>query len=149
MKKFLIAAFVGLGLFASAQSTPRFGTTSSTDNTGRVLTYAYTTTVDVAQATIDTMYFQPTAHETIWKATLSDSCVVKLSSTTTSYRVGDIFTVMLAKGTGAGRIRLGGSKAKGSTTTSTGIALAANKRMIVRYMWDGSYWVEISRVVEP
>lgn len=149
MKKLFSILALATCLTISAQTTPRFGTTPSRDNTGRTLTYALTTTVDAAAATIDTVNFQPNAFETVWYATLSDSCVVKFSSTTTTYRVGDSFTIFLSKGTGNGRIRLGGSKFIGSTAAATGIALPANKKMYVRYRWNGSHWIECERMVEP
>jgi hypothetical protein len=153
MKKaiLLISAIMFSVMAYSQATTTRFGATKNSDNTGRVLNYAVITTTDVAQAAIDTVLFVPNAYVTIWRpsANLADSCVVKFSSTTTTYRVGDQFIIMLAKGTGDGRIRLGGSKFIGTTQASTGIAIAANKSAVIKYIWNGAFWVEISRTVQP
>lgn len=56
MKKlFSILFLLAFTFSVSAQITaPRFGTTKSQDNTGRVLTYAVVTTTDVTAATLDT-----------------------------------------------------------------------------------------------
>jgi hypothetical protein len=153
MKKILSILLVfALTSCAVAQiTTPRFGTTKNQDNTGRILTHAIITTTDVTSATIDTLLFTPNAWETIYRpsANLADSAVYKFSSTTTNYRVGDQFTIFVSKGTGAGRIRFAGSKVITSTALSTGVALAANKSLCMRFRWNGSKWIEESRVVEP
>lgn len=152
MKKLILSLFLFACILVSAQqTTTRFSASPLGDNTGRVLTYAVITATDVTAATIDTMYFQPNAWETIWRpsANLADSCVIKFSSTTTNYRVGDGFTVYLNKGTGAGRVRFGGSQYISSTVNSTGIAIAANKSAVIRLMWNGTKWFEVYHTVQP
>lgn len=152
MKNIILLFLLIFTISVSAQvTTPRFGTTKYGDNSGRVLTYAVITTTDVTSATIDTMLFAPNAWETIWRpsANLADSCVIKFSSTTTGYHVGDIFTVFLSKGSGAGRVRFGGSQYISSTANATGIAIPANKSATIRLRWNGSKWFEEYHVVQP
>lgn len=156
MKKLFTIFAICLTLFASAQITaPRFGTTASKDNTGRVLTYAVISTTDVTSATLDTLTIVPNAYETLVcmktgtaMTNLTDSVCYKFSSTTTTYKLGDQVTFMISKGTGAGKIKFGGSQYVLSTA-SAAVALAANKSLCMRFRWNGSKWIEESRVVQP
>lgn len=157
MKKILfILATLMFASCAIAQVTaPRFGTVKNDDNTGRVLTYAVVTTTDLTQATLDTILLTPRAYETLVcmktgtaMTNLTDSVCYKFSSTTTNYRLGDIVTFVISKGTGAGKIKFGGSQYVLSTA-SAAVALAANKSLIMRFRWNGSKWIEETRVVQP
>jgi len=157
MKKIILIAI--LGLFAScavAQVTsPRFGTTKNDDNTGRVLTYAIVTTTDVTAATLDTILLTPNAYETLVCmktgtaiTNLADSVCYKFSSKTGTYKLGDRVTFTISKGTGAGKIKFGGSQYILSTA-SAAVALAANKSLIMTFRWNGQKWIECERVVQP
>lgn len=151
MKKILSILFVAATLFVGAQSTsPRYGTTNSKDNTGRVLTYAVITTTDATSATLDTITFNPNAFATIFRpsANIADSVCYKFSSTSQTYSLGDICTFMVSKGTGAGKIKFGGSVVILSTA-SAAIALAANKSCIIRFRFNGTKWIEETRMVQP
>ena len=157
MKKVLSILFLfALTLTVSAQITaPRFGTTKNADNTGRGLTYAVVTTTDVTAATLDTILLAPNAFETLVcmktgtvMTNLADSVCYKFSSTTGNYKLGDVVVFMISKGTGAGKIKFGGSQYVLSTASSA-VALAANKSLIMRFRWNGSKWIEESRVVQP
>lgn len=157
MKKIvLFLATVLLASCAVAQTTaPRYGTDKHMDNTGRVLTYAVITTTDVTSATLDTITIVPNAWETVVcmqtgsvSINLADSVCYKFSSTTTTYKLGDKVTFMISKGTGAGKIKFGGSKYILSTA-SAALALAANKSLIIRFRWNGSTWIEETRVIQP
>lgn len=157
MKKYILSLFatlfIGLGI---AQTTaPRFSTVPGDDNTGRVLTNAVITTTDLAQATLDTIYIKPNAWSTLVcmktgtaMTNLSDSVCYKFQSSTSTYKLGDITTFMISKGTGAGKIKFGGSVFILSTA-SAAVALAANKSLIMRFRWNGSKWIEEARVVQP
>ncbi len=160
MKKllFILISFLAINL-ASAQSTatttPRFGTATKDDNTGRVLTYAVISTTDLAQATLDTLTIQPNAYQTLVcmkvgtaMQNLSDSVCYKFSSKNTVYRLGDQVTFMISKGTGAGKIKFGGSQYIISTA-STAVAIAANKTLIITFVYNGTKWVEVSRMTQP
>lgn len=133
-----------------AQTTPRFGITKNNDNTGRVLTHALITTTDVTSATLDTIVVRPNAWETIFRpsANIADSVCYKFASVNMTYSLGDICTFMVAKGTGAGKIKFGGSVVILSTA-SAAVALAANKSCVIRFRWNGSKWIEEFRMVQP
>lgn len=151
MKNFLTLFTVAASLFVSAQSTsPRFGTTPGRDNTGRVLTHAVITTTDVTSATLDTITFNPNAYETIFRpaTNIVDSVCYKFSSTSQTYSLGDICTFFVSKGTGAGKVKFGGSVVVLSTA-SAAVTLAANKSAIIRFRFNGSKWIEETRVVQP
>lgn len=160
MKKFgLILACIGLLATTTLKSqvtAPRFGTDKFSDNTGRVLTYAIVTTTDVTSATLDTITLKPNAYETLVcmktgtaMTNLTDSVCYKFSSTVTGgYKLGDQVTFMISKGTGAGKIKFGGSVYVLSTA-SAAVALAANKSLIMRFRWNGSKWIEETRMVQP
>ncbi len=104
MKKIIfILTFIALINIVNAQyTTPRFGTTSTSDNTGRSLTYALVTIADVAGN--DTITLKTTnAWETIVKLTLTDSVTIKypLSANKKSY-YGDNLKFLV---TGAGKVK--------------------------------------------
>lgn len=157
MKKlFALLFLVAFTFTVSAQITaPRFGTTKNSDNTGRGLTYAVITTTDVTSATLDTILLAPNAFETLVcmktgtvMTNLTDSVCYKFSSTTGNYKLGDKCTFIISKGTGAGKIKFGGSQYILSTA-SAAVALAANKSLIMTFVFNGTKWIERDRVVQP
>lgn len=157
MKKIvLLLAITLLASCAVAQTTaPRFGTDKHMDNTGRVLTYAVITTTDVTSATLDTITITPNAWSTIVcmqtgsvSINLADSVCYKFASSTTTYKLGDECLFMFSKGSGAGKIKFGGSRYILSTT-SNAVLLAASKSMVMRFRWNGSAWIEATRMVQP
>lgn len=161
MKKLLLLSCFLIGILANsnAQSqyttTPRFGTAKNDDNTGRVLTYAVISTTDVTSATLDTILITPNAWNTLVcmktgtaMTNLTDSVCYKFSSKNTGYRLGDEVKFMISKGTGAGKIKFGGSQFILSTA-SAAVALAANKALIMTFTWDGTKWVEVARMIQP
>lgn len=104
MKKILfILSFISVVSIVNAQyTTPRFGTTPTSDNTGRSLTYALVTIADVAGN--DTITLKTTnAWETIIKLTLTDSVTIKypLSANKKSY-YGDKLKFLV---TGVGKVK--------------------------------------------
>lgn len=143
MKKilFLMAFMVSLVTIASAQSTsPRFGTAKNQDNTGRVLTYNLVSVTDAAGA--DSVTLVPSAWETVVKVAALDSITFK-SPTVTKCYYGDNLTIMVS-GTSGDLIKFTGSNwvSAGTATLSSG-AVA-----IIRFRFNGSKWVEESRVVQ-
>lgn len=159
MKKIISILSIILTLSVSGQNTgTRFGIPPADDNTGRTLTYAIITQTDLTQAALDTITIAPNAWETFVTmrtgtvmVNVADSVCYKFSSTSAArarYRVGDIVTISVSKGTGNGRVKFGGSQFTLSTASSA-IALNANKSMIIRFRWNGRTWIEESRVVQP
>jgi hypothetical protein len=151
MKKILSILFVACTLFVSAQSTsPRFGTSSGRDATGRVLTYAVITTTDLAQAPW-TRSLSARTHSRPFSVRLQAfRTLFATSSRAPRKRIpsGDICTFIVSKGTGAGKIKFGGSVVIYSTA-SAAVTLAANKSAIIRFRFNGTKWIEESRMVQP
>lgn len=155
MKKLLFLTAILSAFVAVSQTSPRFGLPPNGNNTGSQLTYAIITTTDVTAATLDTIAIQPNAFETLIcmktgtaMTNLADSVCYKFVSSNATYKLGDQCTFMISKGTGAGKIKFGGSQYILSTA-SAAVALAANKSLIMRFRWNGSKWIEVSRVVQP
>jgi len=159
MKKILAIAALTFGLCMStltAQNTaPRFGTDKYSSNTGANLTYAVITTTDATSATLDTITIKPNAFQTLVcmktgtvMTNLTDSVCYKFSSSNSYYKLGDHCTFMISKGTGAGKVKFGGSQYVLSTA-SAAVAVAANKTLIMDFVWNGSKWVETYRMIQP
>jgi hypothetical protein len=158
MKKIgLILAAVALFATTSFSqvTAPRFGTDSRSDNTGRVLTYAIITTTDVTSATLDTITIRPNAYTTLVcmktgtaMTHLTDSVCYKFSSTNSYYKLGDKVEFYITKGTGAGKIKFGGSQFILSTA-SAAVAVAADKTLIMGFVFNGRKWVEAYRMIQP
>lgn len=132
MKKILILAALAFSLSASAQiTTPRFGTTPSKDNTGRVLTYGYLAPDYAATYTVVC-----NAYETTMKmGTLTGA--VTLTATVTKCHVTDKLSMVFAAD-GTNRV----------VTFSTGFAsggnitVNANTKMTVNFVFNGVGWVQ-------
>jgi hypothetical protein len=142
MKNFIFALFALVFCAASvnAQSTsPRFGTTKSTDNTGRVLTFKLVSVTDAAGA--DSVTIAPNAWETIYKVAALDSITFKSPSVTNSY-YGDQVTLQVT-GTSGDLVKFTGTNwvSAGTATLSSGL------NAIITFRFNGTKWVEQSRVV--
>ena len=152
---FTLAFCVNSFAQSTATTSPRFGVTKNDDNTGRVLTYAVITTTDVTAATLDTIEIRPNAYTTLVTmktgtamTNLADSVCYKFSSRNTVYRLGDNCKFFISKGTGNGKIKFGGSQFILSTA-SAAVAIAANKTLIMAFVFDGKKWVEAYRMIQP
>jgi hypothetical protein len=135
-------ALLAVVFCANAQSTaPRFGTAANKDNTARVLTYAYVTGTDGVGA--DTLKTSPSNFETYYRiSNVVDSTGISITSTAQSYAGDNI--IVIASGSSGGFIKF-----IGSNWLSTGKAtLSANGRAVIRFVFDGSKWVEASRQVQ-
>lgn len=141
MKKFislLILAFAfTVGVSAQA-TTPRFGTSKNSDNTGRVLTYGYS-----AISYDDTVTVAPNAYETIYKyTTLTGNCIIY--ATETKCRVGDKVYFLFNLASGGARTVTFGTGFTASATMVVDSAQAAS----VTFMYNGSNFIEIGRAKE-
>lgn len=124
----------------NAQSTsPRFGTAKNTDNTGRVLTYKLVSVTDAAGA--DTVILRPNAWETIYKVAALDSLTLGQPVLTNAY-YGDAIILQIT-GTSGDLIKFTGSNwvSAGTATLSSGL------NAIITFRFNGTKWVEQSRVV--
>lgn len=135
MKKLFSLMFL-LALSASvfAQTTPRFGTSAGRDNTGRVITYSYTT-----PAYADTVELATKHYESVVKvAALTGDAVVVAS--TTNAKVGDKI-YMIFNATGGAR----------TVTFSTGMVPSATlvvdsaQKATASFIFDGTSFIEASR----
>jgi len=143
MKKAILFLFVSLITLAgySQSTSPRFGTASNADNTGRVLTYKYVSITDATGA--DSVIATPNAWETIYRVVLKDSLTFKQPVITTSY-AGDNITIIASAASGTPFLKFSGSNwvTAGTATLSTGL------RAVIRLRFDGAKWVEAGRVVQ-
>lgn len=132
-------AFITVGGFAQSTS-PRYGTTPNSDNTGRALTYAYKNFTDVAAA--DTAKVIPGAYNTTYRVVLLDSLGLQITSVGSSY--ADDGITVIASGASGTKIKFIGANfiSAGAATLST------SGRAVVRFKFDGAKWVEASRVVQ-
>jgi hypothetical protein len=133
-------AFIFTMSVVNAQSTsPRFGTAKNTDNTGRVLTFKLVSVTDAAGA--DSVTIAPNAWETIYKVAALDSLTFKSPTVTNSY-YGDQITLQIT-GTSGDLIKFTGSNwvSAGTATLSSGL------NAIITFRFNGTKWVEASRVV--
>lgn len=146
MKKiFSLLVLVSIFFCATAQNTvPRFGITPDADNTGRVLTYKLYAPTDVAGK--DSFTVAANAFQTyVVPSTIVDS-VVFLGNVTNCY-LGDHVTFCFAKGANAGTVLfLGGNWLLG--TASTRMALTANKKSTIDFIFNGTKWVETGRLTQ-
>jgi len=143
MKKiFSLLFLMAIMLTGLAQSTsPRFGITPNSDNTGRVLTYRYAAIVDVAGA--DTTIVKTRAYETIYKVTLLDSLTIGQPVVTLA-AFGDKMTILLTAASGTPFLKFTGDK-----WINAGKATLSSKvRGVITLIFDGAKWVEVSRVIQ-
>jgi len=143
MKKFIAFTFALLliGSAVIAQSTsPRFGTAKNQDNTGRSLTWKYTTITDAAGA--DSTTIAPNAFETIYRVALTDSVFFK-SPTVTNCYAGDRIRI-IASGASGTKLKFAGT----NFITAGTATLSSSGRAVLTFIFDGAKIVEASRVVQ-
>lgn len=158
MKKiFSIIALLSLTLTVSAQ---RYGVATGRDNTGRVLTYGDISKTDAASATVDTITTSLTNsmssrgfYHTYVYFSLSDSCVFSFSSVSNCVK-GDRLTVIIQNtiASAASFVNFLGYSGLTSkwkmASTGTKVTLAASKWATLEFVFDGTYWHELSRAVQ-
>lgn len=139
MRKFILISFLfAFALSVTAQATtPRFGTTSKTDNTGRVLTYKYVTpTYD------DTITVVPNAFETIVKvAALTGNS--DIFATETYSRVGDKVVFIFSASGGARTVTF-----RTGLTASATMVVDSAQVATVSFIYNGTNYVETGRAKE-
>lgn len=158
MKKILsIVVLLSLTLTVSAQ---RYGVAVGRDNTARTLTYGDIAKADVAHATVDTITTSLTNsvssrgfyHTNVYFA-LADSCVFSFSSVSNCVK-GDRLTVVIQNtiASAASFVNFLGYSALASkwkmASTGTKVTLAASKWATLEFIFDGTYWHELSRSVQ-
>lgn len=139
MKKFL--ALIALTLcfaVSNAQSTsPRFGTTPSKDNTGRVATYGYS-----APTQSSTLVFTPKYSYNVYSVqglTVSPT----INFTVTSSYVGDMAYLLIGATSASRTVTFaGGVKSAGTFTLGSGKVGSAT------FIFNGTNYVEVGRYQE-
>ncbi len=138
MKKLFAIAIIGLlSLGSFAQSTsPRFGTTPSKDNTGRVMTYKY-----VAPAYASSYAVVANASETTVRIDSLTGAQTLTATLTNCYAADQLTIIFKADTLTAGRV----------VTFSTGFVSAGtltvdkSQKAAIHFTFDGVAWIETSR----
>ncbi|MFL5807935.1 MAG: hypothetical protein ACJ749_00360 [Flavisolibacter sp.] len=121
----------------AASTTPRFGTAAGDDNTGRVITHDFKRPAYAA-----TVNLKPNASKTFaFFATLTGAITINVD--TSRAFAGDELIIVLASDGTSRTATLG----TGTKTTSGTIAPAISKKASIRFVFDGTDWVEFSRGV--
>lgn len=144
MKKYILGLIAVLAIsFASAQTvTPRMGTGANNDNTGR--SYTYNTTTVTPTSTLITFPSNVVNERVVVVASTSISPT--FTANLTQNYLGDKLQVFInPNATGTRTITLGSSFI-GSASTFT---VAANKSSQIRFFFNGTKWIEVSKTVEP
>lgn len=141
MKKILFIFLSFLTVAMLAQSTsPRFGTTPNKDNSFRMMNNTLATVTDAAGA--DSVTLITKAFNAVVKVALVDSLTFKSPTVSGAY-LADNLTLIIS-GTSGKFLKFTGSNwaSAGTVTLSSG-AVA-----VIRFVFNGTKWVEASRVVQ-
>jgi len=144
MKKLLVSivSLLAFAIMANCQDTiPRFGTTAGNDNTGRVITYAYTHYLTTSATAV--LYQKPHCSVTIYKIdslrhALTDSLSVSRA------KLGDRVTFIFAcDSLTAGRVVTFGNHIKSAGT----LTVTKKKKATATFIFDGVAWIEENRAI--
>lgn len=142
MKKFLSISICLLFLLTGMDAqytTPRFGTTPSSDNTGRSLTYKYAAPVFSSTVTITANAFETIVKVGKLTGAQTDTAVIARC------HLGDRLTILyLADTANAGRVVTFGANFVSDGT----LTVADSKKASVSFIFDGVAWIETSRFIE-
>lgn len=146
MKNIIISILCAFTLSVGAQSvTPRTGNATNTDNTYRVLNYKFYSVTDAVgndTTTVVPKHF----HTEISIPSLVDSVSVKVANIANSY-YGDELCVRVINSASGTKVKfIGGTFEVGSGTST--ITVTASKRANIKFVFDGTKWVENSRLVQ-
>lgn len=144
MKKFTLSLIaIAFTVCLSAQSTAtRFATTLSQENTYRVLTAGSTTITPTSTLVTIPALTKYTNIVSIASTSISPTFTANVTS---SYYGDQMNLFVKAEATGTRTITLS-TNLIGSATTAT---VAASKKALFTFMFDGAKWVETARNVEP
>jgi hypothetical protein len=150
------AAAVGYNTYITYNNIPRTAATTYNpyvDNTYRQLSWTYDSLPQYNVTGIgagDTAYIIPTTFKTIVYASVVDSFAVFISDTNaagqyTSYRGDDIEFEFFNSTAGAEVVHFAGPNVVTSTTYNK-LPITASKRANIIFHFDGTDWVEVSRM---
>jgi len=138
----------------SAQSTtPRYGVNKSKNATFSNLSFDYKAYADAAS--IDTIKLLPSAYQSEYVVTLTDTVVMAIKSVSQAFR-GDRMRITFLNTSGSNHyVRFlgyasvySGASKWGMSSTGTAITLASTKSAIVDFYFDGTLWSEVSRSIQ-
>lgn len=143
MKKifFLLTLILSCLIVGAQSTTPRFGTKSNDDNTGRVLTYKYSH-VNVSPGTA-TIYLKPNAWETIYQVDTLKHALTDSLSVSNAYLGDNVTFIFIADTLTAGRVVTFGNHMKCAGT----LTVAKQKKATATFIFDGTIWTEKCRSV--
>lgn len=153
MKKvFLIFTFAFTMFALNAQhTTPRTGTGANNDNTYRALTFKYKSHTDAVG--LDTLKLNLDAYHTqVTCASVVDSFAVNFTSVANCY-LGDVCEITVINSASGTCVKWAGSNIAISTIPTIGggasqLYLAASKRATIRFVFDGTKFVEQCRMAQ-
>ena len=156
MKKLLLILAIAASFTASAQTypgTPLFGTTASTDRTYRSLQLGVTTIADTLGSTIDTITLIPgfvssagAVYDKFYTLTLSDSCVLAIANTASSYTFSRLHLIIVAPAISSKVKFLGYSGLATQwhlTSAATSVSPTASHVLFMDFISFGTGWYQI------
>lgn len=140
MKKLisLFALVFAIGMASAQFTTPRFGSAANEDNTGRTITYWYST--PAAPYTGTQSVYQNVSNQTIQAIyTSSTSVSATLNANITNCHALDIQTFVFRTAATTTVVATFGTGYKPKTATTT---VLPSSRSIIQFFFDGVEWVE-------
>jgi hypothetical protein len=141
MKRIITLLLLAVGFSASAQHTSTRQVYNGVQDAS-VLSYVTKAITDTAGSTTDTLELRPNAAVSVYNYSAIDSSALRLKSLAGCYK-GDILELYVTKGSGSGKVYFTGNWVL--TSAATSISLAASKKTLIRFEFDGVSWVEITR----
>jgi hypothetical protein len=144
MKKFLVIVIVLMvsTITFGQHQTSRFGIPPK-QNTGQFLNYAVISKLDTIKK--DTQYVMPNAYETIFKDSLAHDSDHIYIYPDHAYLGDGITMILKASAGGPFKVYFIGSYVDCVIYSSNKITIPASGWAIIRFIWDGRTWVEVSR----
>jgi hypothetical protein len=142
MKKIILIAIsiLTVSICVAQPSLPRFGVRPNEDNTGRVLKYEYRTPAASTNMTVS-----PNAYKSVISFTnLTVSPTMTVSAV--NGKICDELIVIIGGVASQSITFVGAVTTTGASNVLT--ALAA-KRAVIRFIFDGTRWLELSRAIQP
>lgn len=142
----LVALTLGITFSTSAQSTlPRTGNSVSVDNTYRGLQQKYRAVTDAAG--LDTVNLNLNAFHTLVRVSLTDSVAFAFPTISNCF-YGDKVTITVINSAGGVAVRFAGANVQCVSALPSRLAITASKRANITFIFDGTTWVEQSRLAQ-
>ncbi|MDE3023738.1 MAG: hypothetical protein KGI54_18130 [Pseudomonadota bacterium] len=148
MKKLIFLSALFIGTVCSAQnSSPRWGAgPPSEDNTGRILTYAFTQVTTTASQAIAYQRL-PNAFENIVQVDTLKHALTDSVNVINAYKGDKLIFTFVADTLPAGRVVTFGNHLKSAGTLTVPKSASKSGRAEIAFMFDGTEWVELYRTI--